>query len=118
MNDTIMEYKNYSALIQYSDDDGCYIGKVVGIQDQIIFDGSSLDEIRKTFEEDVDSYIQYCGEKGREPNPPAVEVMIPVSPVIYAKASRIADNDGVSVRAVMEIALQQFVEHVASEHHA
>ena len=65
-----MEYKGYTALIQYSTEDGCFIGKVIGISDQIIFDATSLDEICKTFEADVDSYLQYCQEKGREPNKP------------------------------------------------
>ena len=113
MNDTTMEYKGYTALIQYSTEDGCFIGKVIGISDQIIFDATSLDEIRKTFETDVDSYLQYCHQKGREPNKPASEIMVPVSPVLYAKVSRKAEDDGVPVRIAMETALQKFVAQQA-----
>jgi predicted HicB family RNase H-like nuclease len=108
-----MEYKGYTALIQYSVDDGCFIGKVIGISDQIIFDATSLDEIRKTFEADVDSYLQYCRQKGRAPNNPASEIMVPVSPLLYAKVSRKAEDDGVPVRTVMETALQKFVSQHA-----
>jgi predicted HicB family RNase H-like nuclease len=104
-----MEYKGYTALIQHSEEDGCFIGKVVGISDQIIFDAPSLDEIRKIFEADVDSYLQYCRDKGREPNKPVSEIMVPVSSLLYAKASRKAEDDGVPVRTVMETALQKFV---------
>ena len=95
MNDETMEYKGYTALIQYSVEDGCFIGKVVGISDQIIFDAPSLDEIRKTFEADVDSYLQYCRKKGRKPNTPVSEIVEPVSPLLYAKASRQAEDEGV-----------------------
>ena len=37
------------------------------------------------------------------------EIMVPVSPVLYAKVSRKAEDDGVPVRTVMETALQKFV---------
>ena len=111
MNDTTMEYKGYTALIQHSEEDGCFIGKVIGISDQIIFDGTSLEEIRKTFEADVDSYVQYCRQKGREPNKPVSEIMVPVSPLLYEKASRRAEYDGVPVQQVMETALRKFVQH-------
>jgi len=113
MSDTTFEYKGYTALIQYSTEDGCFIGKVIGINDQIIFDATSLDEIRKIFESDVDSYLQYCHEIGKEPNKPAEEVMVPVSSVLYAKVSRKAEDDGVPVQKVMETALQKFVSQHA-----
>ena len=106
-----MEYKGYTAFIQHSEEDGCFIGKVVGISDQIIFDGASLEEIRKTFEADVDSYVQYCRRKGRAPDTPVTEILVPVSPLLYEKASRRAECDGVPVRTVMESALQKFVQH-------
>jgi predicted HicB family RNase H-like nuclease len=111
VNDTTIEYKGYTALIQYSEEDGCFIGKVIGISDQIVFDAPCLEEIRKTFEADVDNYIQYCRQKGREPNKPVSEIMVPVSPLLYAKASRQAEYDGVPVRMIMEAALQKFVHH-------
>ena len=106
-----VEYKSYTALIQYSEEDGCFIGKVIGIADQIVFDAPSIDEIRKVFEADVDSYLQYCRQKGREPNKPVTEIMVPVSPLLYAKATRKAEYDGVPVQKVMETALQKFVQH-------
>jgi len=113
VNDTILEYKGYTALVQYSDEDGCFIGKVIGISDQIVFDAPSLEEIRKTFATDVDDYIQYCRQRGREPNRPVSEFLIPVSPLLYAQASRKAEDDGVPVRTIMETALQKFVsQHV------
>jgi predicted HicB family RNase H-like nuclease len=106
-----MEYKGYTAFIQYSEADLRFIGKVIGISDQIIFDAPSLDEIRKVFEDDVDSYVQYCRRKGREPNQPVSEIMVPVSPVLYARIAQRAEYDGVPVHTVMETALQKFVQH-------
>ena len=108
-SDIIMEYRGYTARIHYSKEDECYVGELTGINDVVVFDGETLEEIRKTFEADVESYQTYCAEAGREPNKPVPEIMIPVSPELYAKASRKAEDDGVPVRTVMETALQRFV---------
>jgi predicted HicB family RNase H-like nuclease len=104
-----MEYIGYTSLIQYSKDDGCFIGKVIGIEDQIIFDAPSFDEISKVFEADVDSYVRYCRKKGREPNKPVSEVIVHVSSAPYARIAQEADYDGIPVHTLLETALQKFV---------
>ena len=106
-----MKYKGYTALIEFSDEDGCLIGKVLGIRDVIVFDGNTVEEIRTNFQDMIDHYIAACGKAGREPNKPVPEIMVPVSPELYAKVSRKAEYDGVPVRTVMENALQKFVQH-------
>lgn len=37
-----MTYKGYAARIEYSDEDGCFIGHIAGIQDIVGFHGSSV----------------------------------------------------------------------------
>jgi len=112
-SDIIMEYKGYTARIHYSKEDECYVGELIGINDIVVFDGETLEEIRETFEADVENYQACCAEVGREANQPISEIMVPVSPELYAKASRVAEYDGVPVRMVMETALQKFVQHHA-----
>ena len=108
MNNT-MQYKGYTALIEYSAEDGCLIGKVLGIRDVIVFDGNTVEEIRANFQGLLDHYLEACAKAGREPNEPVSEIMVPLSPVLYAKASRLAEYDGVPLRTVLESALQKFV---------
>ena len=107
-----MQYKGYTALIEYNAEDECFVGQVVGTRHAIIFDGTSVDEIRAHFEDMIDDYPAMCADLDQEPNQPVSEIMIPVSPELYAKASRKAEYDGVPVRKVMETALQKFVQHV------
>jgi predicted HicB family RNase H-like nuclease len=106
-----MKYKDYTALIEFSDEDGCLIGKVLGIRDVIVFEGNTVEDIRKNFHEMIDHYIMACAKANRVPNKPVSEVMIPVPTALYAKASRKAEYDGVPVQTVMEAALQQFMQH-------
>ena len=106
-----MQYKGYTALIEYSTEDDCFIGQVIGIRHAITFDGTSVDEIRTNFEEMIDDYPAMCADLDQEPNEPVSEIMIPLTPELYAKAFRKAEYDGVPVQKVMETALRKFVQH-------
>jgi predicted HicB family RNase H-like nuclease len=106
-----MQYKGYTAFIEYNAEDECFVGQVVGTRHTIIFDGISVDEIRTNFEEMIDDYPAMCADLDQEPNKPVSEIMVPVSPELYAKVSRKAEYDGVPVRTGMETALQKFVQH-------
>ena len=65
-----MRYKEYIAQIVYSEEDGCFIGDLVGIRDIVSFHGDSLKEIRAAFEESVDDYLLTCQEFNRSPQKP------------------------------------------------
>ena len=49
-----MRYKGYTAEIHYSDEDGFFVGDVVGIDDIICFHGDTDEELRVAFEGVVD----------------------------------------------------------------
>ena len=57
---TVMNYKGYTAHIEYSEEDGCLVGRVVGISDIISFHGDSIEETQKAFEESIDFHIETC----------------------------------------------------------
>ena len=53
-----MTYKDYTAEIYYSDEDGFFVGDVGGIDDIICFHGDTDEELRVAFEGVVDLYIE------------------------------------------------------------
>lgn len=63
----VMNYRGYSARIEYSDEDQLLIGHVAGIRDVIGFHGQSISELRQAFEEAVEDYLQTCARLGRAP---------------------------------------------------
>jgi predicted HicB family RNase H-like nuclease len=108
-----MEYKGYTALIEYSAGDNCFFGRVLGIEHIISFGGTSVEEIHANFIDMIDDYPAMCADLEVKTNIPASEVMVPISPALYAKAYRRAEYDGVPVQKVMETALENFVTHHA-----
>ena len=62
-----MTYKGYTAEIYYSDEDGFFVGDVVGIEDIICFHGNTDEELRVAFEGVVDLYIEALEEPENPP---------------------------------------------------
>ena len=67
MNKTMMEYKGYRAEIEYDAEDDIFVGKVFGIADSLNFHGSSIEELRRMFEESIDNYLELCQKIGKMP---------------------------------------------------
>ncbi|MCI4625125.1 MAG: hypothetical protein L3V56_04095 [Candidatus Magnetoovum sp. WYHC-5] len=62
-----MTYKDYIASIHYSASDEIFYGKVEGLTDLLLFEGSTIEELKKEFQETIEEYIVECTELGKEP---------------------------------------------------
>lgn len=67
MND-ILSYKNYFGSVHYSATDETFYGKVIGINDLVNFEGSSVKELKAAFEEAVEDYLELCKEIVKTPD--------------------------------------------------
>jgi predicted HicB family RNase H-like nuclease len=67
MND-IIQYKDFLASVHFSSEDEVFYGKVLGINDLISFEGSSVRELKKSFQEAIEDYLETCEQVGKEPN--------------------------------------------------
>jgi predicted HicB family RNase H-like nuclease len=93
-----MLYKGYAARIEYSDEDGCFIGHIAGIKDVIGFHEESVKELRLAFEEAVDDYLATCEKLGREPQKPySGKLMLRVPPEVHAHVAMMAQTHGLSI---------------------
>ena len=71
INMDFLEYKGYKGSVEYSKEDNCLFGKVQGMSKALIlYEGNTLEELRKDFEDGVDSYIEACKADGVEPAKP------------------------------------------------
>ena len=93
-----MTYQGYAARIEYSDEDGCFVGHVAGIRDVIGFHGEAVAELRAAFEEAVDDYLQTCAQLGRPPQRPySGRLMLRIPPEVHAHAAMMAEARGKSL---------------------
>ncbi len=67
MNDSL-QYKGYYANVQYSAEDDVFFGSIVGINDLVSFEGTSVKELKQAFYEAVDDYLETCKAQNKEPD--------------------------------------------------
>ena len=64
---TTMEYKNYVGSIEFSEADGLFYGKVMGIRSLISYEGTTAKELVEDFHAAVEDYLMLCKAEGKEP---------------------------------------------------
>ena len=57
MNNTI-QYKGYVGSVEFSEEDGIFYGKVMGVQSLISYEGENEEELLNDFHAAVDDYLK------------------------------------------------------------
>lgn len=66
-----LKHKGYIGSVEFSPEDNCFFGKVLGLKGTLIsYEGTSVDDIRRDFEDAVDCYLESCEERGIAPAKP------------------------------------------------
>jgi predicted HicB family RNase H-like nuclease len=85
-------------VIQYSEEDGCFVGHVAGIVDIVGFHGESARELRAAFRETVDDYLSACAKTGKKPQKPlSGKLLLRVPPEVHSRALVEAEVAGKSL---------------------
>lgn len=106
-----MTYKGYRARIEYSDEDGMFVGRVAGIRDLITFHGDSVEALRSRFEEALDFYLKSCAERGEEPNKIySGNLMLRIPPMVHDAVATAAESSGKSINQWAADALKKAAE--------
>jgi predicted HicB family RNase H-like nuclease len=106
-----MAYKGYTARVDYSEEDGCFIGHIAGIRDVIGFHGESVAELRTAFEEAIDDYLETCRKLKREPNHPySGQFRLRLPPDLHARAAIMAATQGKSLNAWVSDAIERSID--------
>jgi len=104
----MMEYKGYLSRIEFDDEANIFHGEVINIRDVITFQGKSVDELRKAFEDSVEDYLAFCAERGEEPDKPfSGRFTVRLSPEQHRKVILAAEKAGKDIEVWVEEALAQ-----------
>jgi len=106
----VMTYKGYFGTVRYSAEDEVFHGKIEAINDLIVYEGTSVKELKKAFHEAVEDYLETCNEMGREPQKPfkgSFNVRIPSD--LHRKAVKKAFMMGISLNQLVQKALEEKV---------
>lgn len=102
-------YKGYTGSIEFSTEDMCLFGKVQMINDLVMYDGQTLDELKTAFESAVDEYLEMCAEEGKNPDKPVsgtFNVRIPEA--MHRQCIVEANSQGISLNSFIGQCVQFF----------
>lgn len=96
--------------MEYSKEDDCLFGKVVGVRSLLSYEGESIKELKADFQRVIDEYLADCGERNVEPEQPYKGTFnIRISPELHRNIALYAMEHGKSLNAAVEEAIGKMV---------
>ena len=65
-----MEYRGYTGHAEFDEEAELFHGEVLDLRDSITFQGTSVEELEREFRNSIDDYLEFCEERGEEPDRP------------------------------------------------
>ena len=94
----MLKYRRYAGLVEYDDEEGIFHGEVVDLKDVITFQGQSVEKLEQAFRESIDDYLEFCLERGEEPDKPfSGRLMLRLSTALHRKVYVTALKEGKSL---------------------
>jgi len=101
-----MKYKDFEAAVKFDEEAEIFYGEVINTRDVITFQGSSVEDLKKAFEDSVEDYLEFCRERGEEPEKPfSGNAVLHISPELYQKLYKKAKLKGKSLNSLIEESL-------------
>lgn len=103
MMKNIMEYKGYYTKINYEEETSTFYGKIENINGLVSFEASTIEGLRKEFENAVIEHLDFCKKHNMNPDKPYKgSFNVRITPKLHQEA--------VVLAAAERISLNQFVE--------
>jgi len=107
MLNNILKYKDFIGSVNYSNDDEIFYGKIEGINDLVTFEGDNVSQLKKSFQDAVNDYLQICEFNNKEPLKSFKgSFNVRINPELHKKAVFRAAMDGVSLNQLVQDAIE------------
>lgn len=104
-----LKYKGYIGSVEYSEEDNCLFGKVLGMNKVLIsYEGETVLELKQDFMDGVDQYLESCKKLGITPQKSysgTFNIRIPAE--VHGKAVMKAKKEGISLNAFVRQAIEE-----------
>ncbi len=99
----MMRYKGYEAIVEFDAEAEVFHGEVINLRDVITFQGKSVEELKQAFYDSVDDYLEFCLERGEEPEKPfSGKFMVRINPDLHKTIAIKARKQGQSLNSWIE----------------
>ncbi len=88
----ILQHKGYSGSVDFDPEDNLFHGRVLGIRDFILYDGSTRPGLEISFQGAVEEYLRFCHQDGKRPEVPLATLAVHVSPEVHRRIAQFAES--------------------------
>jgi len=107
----MIEYGGYTGVFEYDPELELLAGHVVDLNDEIYFEGKSVDEIKASMQRAVDHYVAVCAERGVDPDKPfSGQLRLRMAPELHRSVVIASSTAGVSLNTWIVKALEERAE--------
>jgi predicted HicB family RNase H-like nuclease len=106
----VLKFKDFIGSVHFSADDDCFFGKIEGIDDLVSFEGRDVDELKRSFREAVEDYVELCRAAGKPLQKSckgSFNVRMPAE--LHQKAARKSALLGISLNQLVQRAVEKEV---------
>lgn len=116
MTEGVLSYEGYIGSAELSIEDDCLQGQVLHINDLVVYEGQTIDEIRKNFRSAVDHYLKTCKDAAREPDKAYSGTFnVRVGQVLHRAAAVYASAADTSLNELVVTALREKLQNHSNE---
>ena len=104
----MLSYKGYYGSIHLDEDNLIFFGKIEFIKALISYEGTSAVELKNSFEEAIDDYLDVCKKEGINPEKPFKGTFnVRVGEALHEKVVTTATERGLKLNEFVKQALEQ-----------
>jgi len=104
----MMEYKGYLAGVEFDDKEDLFHGEIINMRDVVTFQGRTVKQLRRAFEDSVEDYLAFCAQRGEEPAKPfSGRFVLRVGPELHRRIYLASRKAGKSLNAWVAQRLSQ-----------
>ena len=105
----ILKYKSYNGSVVFDAEDKIFHGRVLGLSSALIgFEGTTVKELEKDFQNAVDDYLNMCEEQGKKPEKPFKgSFNIRLNPSLHERLVINAAHKGMTLNAYVKTVLEE-----------
>ena len=98
----MLEHKGYRGHVEFDAQAGIFQGEILDTRDVVTFQGKTVNEIKRAFRDSVEDYLEFCAERGEEPDKPfSGRLMVRLSPELHRRLYIEAREQGKSLNQLI-----------------
>ncbi len=107
----LLKHRGYCGTVDVDLDSGILCGSVLYINSLLVYEASTVEELRERFKEVVDEYLDDCKREGIDPDKPCSgSFNIRINPELHRQLAMLATENDRSLNEEVRAAIEEHVE--------